>query len=151
MILLCQPWFINRTVIAWHQCISGLLDSSSIPKLFLYQLLDQLLWSCVKGTVTVLRNRHHFVFWIRLPMEINELFIFSRWKIFLLKIVIKLTNSNFCRKFFPCTFCLKYILSYILSCLFLRDCCPDICKMSSHIAFMQWIKVLGKSCHTRCL
>lgn len=71
-------------------------------------------------------------------MEINELFIFSCWKVFLFKISIKLTSSNLFIKLYHFVFCLKYILSHVILSPFLRvvavqtsvkcDCILPSCK-----------------------
>lgn len=53
-------------------------------------------------------------------MEINELFIFSCWKIFLFKISIKLTKGNLFGKLYHFVFCLKYILSHLILSSFLE-------------------------------
>lgn len=122
MLLQCQLWFMKYNCHSMALVSLTLLDSSSkkknqtqtYPNLFLYQLSDQLLKSSVKGTVRVLRNSYHFVLWMKLPMEINELFLFWCWNRFFFSVCIKLTIT-WCRKL-----CLMCILSHLILSSFLR-------------------------------
>lgn len=56
---------------------------------------------------------------MKLPMEINELFIFSCWNILFFKIPVKLTGSNLLRKLYHCIL-FEIDLSHVILNSFLR-------------------------------